>query len=240
MQKLEPAVGALLTGGTTWTVPSVLRTLGSWQPSVQALVIPSAQLTHYNVLQSFTKQKGQGDLGHPWSHSVILKTGKPKPMEVLCSPRSNSPWAMTWKLKPMLLARSQACLFSWTCFFITREKRTAVAVKQGLTYRKNYPLVSLTPTPVFCFPEITNVNGSVCASHMSSCCFLISHTHTHSFFNKNGVNTHTSSILKLLAPNMLNMFWGPWGPTPHGPEPDCGTYLPLTCYSHLNNDLCQY
>lgn len=60
-QKLEPAVGELLTGGTTWTVPSVPRTLGSWQPSVQALVIPGPQLPHYNVLQSFTKQKGQRD-----------------------------------------------------------------------------------------------------------------------------------------------------------------------------------
>lgn len=60
-QKLEPAEREFLTGGTTWTVPSVLRTLGSWQPSVQALVIPGPQLPHYNVLQSFTKQKGQRD-----------------------------------------------------------------------------------------------------------------------------------------------------------------------------------
>lgn len=84
-------------------------------------------------------------------------------------------------------------------FFLNHRRKEDHCSSKTRAYIQKKLSSFLALTPGFCLPEISNVNGSVCASHMSSQYFLISHTR---------VRAHThSSLTKMEWTHTLLHFW---------------------------------
>lgn len=132
-QKLEPVLQSASTWRHHWGHTLSPANAGLREPGTQASVSTGAQLpSQHSISRCIPKQKGQGDSGYGWSHSLVLNVGKLRPMEGKCSPRSHSQWATKWRLKLMFPALSQGFLVSLMSFLITKEDRITVAIKQGV------------------------------------------------------------------------------------------------------------